>query len=160
MWVSGISQIVVQRKAPTDALGRTGRVGTECAKFARDERGQALPLLLLVMVLILAGGVLIFQLALSTNYATVAQTAADAAALAAEKNVVEQLQQPWTFVNGTWTPPPVDWNAVEEQARQYAADNGGHLVQMEQPIQEVWGYDVIVLVRTEQGLPAGSADAA
>ena len=118
-----------------------------------------MPLLLLVMVLILAGGVLIFQLALSTNYAAVAQTAADAAALAAEKNVVEQLQQPWTFVNGTWTPPPVDWNAVEDQARQYAADNGGHLVQMEPPIPETWGYDVIVLVRTEQGLPARSADA-
>ena len=151
---------MVQRKAPSDALGRSGRVGTACASLARDERGQALPLLLLVMVFFLAAGVLFYQLALSTNYATVAQTAADAAALGAEENVVQQLQQPWTFVNGTWEPPAVNWNDVENQASQYASDNQGTLVQMEPPIQEPWGYDVVVIVRTSQGLPAGSVDAA
>lgn len=151
---------MVQRKAPTDASGRSGRVGAACASLARDERGQALPLLLLVVVFFVAAGVLFYQLALSTNYATTAQTAADAAALAAEKDVVEQLQQPWTFVNGTWTPPPIDWGAVKRQAAQYASDNGAVLDQMEPPVQEPWGWDVIVLVHTTKGLPATSVDAA
>ena len=115
---------MVERKAPTDGVGRSGRVGTACAGLARDERGQALPLLLLIMVLFIAGGVLVYQLALSTNYATVAQTAADAAALAAENNVVKQMETP-NIVGGVYQGQLINWRTVYNAAEAYATDNGG-----------------------------------
>ncbi len=149
---------MVQRKAPTDGVGRSGRVGTACAGIAHDERGQALPLLLLIMVLFLAGGVLIYQLALSTNYATVAQTAADAAALAAEQNVVKQMETP-NIVGGVYQPQTVDWGEVQTVANQYAGDNQGQVVEVTHD-PEPWGWDVVVIARTVSGLPAGSVDAA
>lgn len=149
---------MVQRKAPFSGAGRSGRVGTACAGLARDERGQALPLLLLIMILFLAGGILVFQLALSTNYATVAQTAADAAALAAEQNVVKQMETP-NIVGGVYQGQLINWGAVYNAAEQYASDNGGTVYKMT-PYQETWGYDVVVIVHTTQGLPAQSVDAA
>jgi hypothetical protein len=148
---------VVQRKAPTDGVGRSGRVGTACAGLARDERGQALPLLLLIMVLFIAGGVLVYQLALSTNYATVAQTAADAAALAAENNVVKQMETP-NIVGGVYQSQLINWRSVYNAAEAYATDNGGTVLTLT-PDPEPWGYDVAVVVRTLTGLPAQSVDA-
>lgn len=148
---------MVQRKAPTDGVGRSGRVGTACAGLARDERGQALPLLLLIMVLFLAGGILVYQLALSTNYATVAQTAADAAALAAEQNVVKQMETP-NIVGGVYQGQSINWYEVKTAANDYANDNGGMVLTVT-PYPEPWGYDVAVVVRTLSGLPAGSVQA-
>ena len=97
------------------------------SRLVRDEHGQALPLLALAIVALLAGGVVVFQLALSTNYATAAQTAADAAALAAEKNVISQLQTP-RVVNGISLPATIDWGAVRDVANDYAEANGGYVV--------------------------------
>lgn len=146
------------RKAPPDGVGRSGRVGTVCARFARDQRGQALPLLLLIVVLFVAGGVLVYQLALSTNYATVAQTAADAAALAAEQNVVQQMQTP-VIINGVYQPQTIDWGKVRTVADQYAHDNEGQVIELT-PYEEPWGWDVVVIASTLNGLPAISVDAA
>ena len=148
---------MVQRKAPTDGVGRSGRVGTACAGLARDERGQALPLLLFIMVLFLAGGILVYQLALSTNYATVAQTAADAAALAAENNVVKQMETP-SIVGGVYQSQSINWYEVKNAADAYATDNGATVLTVT-PYPEPWGYDVAVVVRTLTGLPAGSVQA-
>ena len=48
--------------------------------FVRDESGQILPLLLVMMVLLIGAGMLVLWLGLSTTIASKAQTAADAAA--------------------------------------------------------------------------------
>jgi Transglycosylase-like domain len=131
------------------------------SRLARDEAGQALLMLLMAMVGLIALGMLVFWLALSTNYATVAQTAADAAALAAERNVVDQLQQPSTFVNGQWVPPQVNWGLAQEAASSYAADNGAKVYEFDHDnTMEPWGgYDVTVIVETLKGLPANSVEA-
>jgi Transglycosylase-like domain/Putative Flp pilus-assembly TadE/G-like len=129
------------------------------AKLRRDEAGQALPLILAVMLAMLAAGMIVFWLGFATDSANTAQTAADAAALAAEKNVVEQLQQPWTFVGGQWVPPPVDWQAAQGAAQNYAADDGGKVIEFDHQA-ESWGVDdVTVVVSTLKGLPAQSPDA-
>lgn len=115
----------------------------------QGERGQVLPLLLVVMVGLLALGVLVFQLAFSTDLAAVAQTAADAAALAGENNVVYQLEHPRP--NG----PIIDPAQVQAAAEGYARDNGAHVLGSVQLL----GFDVLVTVQTDQGLPQGSVDA-
>ncbi len=128
--------------------------------FIRDERGQSLPLLIAVMLVLLAAGVLVAWLALSTNMATVAQTAADAAALAGEKEVVKELDQPAILINGQYVTPTPDWQRVLNVADGYASDNGGEVVELDHPANPAgFGYDVIVIVRTKQGLPANSVDA-
>jgi hypothetical protein len=136
------------------------RIGS--SRLARDESGQALMLLLMAMVALLAVGMLVFWLALSTDYKTQAQTAADAAALAAEENVVQQLQQPSIFVNGQWVQPQIDWTAAKQAADSYAADNGAKVYEFDHDNNvEPWGgYDVTVIVETLKGLPANSVDAA
>ncbi len=128
-------------------------------RLAGDERGQVLPLLALVIVALLAAGLLVFWLALSTNYATVAQTAADAAALGGEKEVVRELQRPPVLSGGRLVQLPPDWSQVESAADQYAHANGGKIIEFDHP-PEATGYDVVVIVETLQGLPAGSVDAA
>src|SRR5579884_2715643 len=51
----------------------------DLSSLARDERGQVLPLLLVVIIGLLGAGMLVFWLGFSTSVATDAQTAADAA---------------------------------------------------------------------------------
>jgi len=113
------------------------------------------------MLALLSAGVLVFWLALSTNYTTVAQTAADAAALAAEKEVVQELDQPPVLINGQWVLPTPDWQKVWGVASDYARDNQGVVVQLEHPPNPANPAvpDVVVIVKTEQGLPAQSVDA-
>ncbi len=131
------------------------------SRFVRDERGQSLPLLLMVMVAVLGAGVLVFWLALSTNYATVAQTGADATALAAEKEVVREEALPPVLINGVWVTPQPNWNTVRNVAIQYATDNDARLDALDpQPNPAIPGeWDVEVVVSTAQGLPAQSVDA-
>ena len=57
----------------------------------RRQEGQIIPLLLLVMLSLLAFGLVFFQVGRAAVFSTQAQTAADAAALAAVKNVRAQL---------------------------------------------------------------------
>ena len=129
------------------------------SRLVRDEHGQALPLLALAIVALLAGGVVVFQLALSTNYATAAQTAADAAALAAEKNVISQLQTP-RVVNGISLPATIDWGAVRDVANDYAEANGAYVVGLMPAANPAGSFapDVIVAVATTGSLPGGNSE--
>jgi hypothetical protein len=112
------------------------------------------------MVFFVAAGVLFYQLALSTNYSTVAQTAADAAALAAEQNVVQQEQTAPTFGIQGCNQSALDTNAVFDAADQYAHDDGAQVVSVQYaPNNAGYGCDAIVLVKTLQGLPATSVEA-
>jgi hypothetical protein len=124
----------------------------------REERGQVLPLLLVVMILLLAAGIIVFQLAFSTTLATRAQTAADAAALAGENEVLHELQT-FPVVDGVPQAPVISVALVTAQANAYAEHNRAHLVSEAQVVPVAWGDDVIVTVATNQGLPGGSVDA-
>ncbi len=134
--------------------------------LARDERGQVLPLLLVVMIALLAAGMLVFWLGLSTSIATNAQTAADAAALAAEQSVDQQ----WNTlinINGVLEPrDSYDAGTVRAAAQQWASKpNQGTVVSVEycsqsggcspQPIYTSEP-DVLVTVQSAQTLPHGS----
>jgi hypothetical protein len=113
-----------------------------------DERGQVLPLLALAMIGLLAAGVLVYELAFSTNLASVAQTAADAAALAGEKVANQELTTP---------PGVLDPTQVQAAAEDYAERNHAHVISL-QPIQSAYGEDVMVTVRTNQAESSGGSD--
>ncbi len=110
------------------------------------------------MILLLAAGIIVFQIAFSTTLATRAQTAADAAALQGEKEVLRELQT-FPVVNGIPQAPVISVAAVTSQANAYAEDNRAHLVGEAQVVPVAWGDDVIVTVATNEGLPNGSVDA-
>jgi Transglycosylase-like domain len=113
------------------------------------------------MVFFVAAGVLFYQLALSTNYSTVAQTAADAAALAAEQNVVQQEQSAPGFLISQGCPSgPPDQSGPWQAASQYAQADGATVISVQYaPNNAGYGCDAIVLVKTSQGLPANSVAA-
>jgi hypothetical protein len=124
----------------------------------RDQRGQVLPLLAVVMLALIGLGVLVFELAFSTSLASTAQTAADAAALAAEKEVVRELNTPVVGPGGELLPPVINPIAVRQAAADYASRNGGNLMDM-QIIPALTGDDVLVTVQSKQALGHGSLDA-
>ena len=80
------------------------------------------------MVIILGAGLLVFWLGYSTTQAAQAQTAADAAALAGEKELVSELESPQRGVGGEYLPASFSRTAVCGQAASYAAANGSHIV--------------------------------
>lgn len=144
-----------------------GSPGTRGVRsLARDERGQVLPLLLVVMIGLLAAGMLVFWLGLSTSITTNAQTSADAAALAAEQSVDKQWN---TLINihGVLEPQDsYDPATVLAAAGQWASKpNEGTVISLEycsqgggcspQPIYTSEP-DVLVTVRSTQTLPRGS----
>ncbi|MBV9415802.1 MAG: transglycosylase family protein [Solirubrobacterales bacterium] len=114
----------------------------------REDSGQILPLLGLVIIALLAAGVLVFQLAFSTQLAAVAQTGADAAALAGEQEVVKELETP------PWT---VSLTAVSNAAASAAEQDNTRLIDL-QTIPGSTGEDVLVTVWSNQTLPSGSLD--
>jgi hypothetical protein len=111
-----------------------------------------------VVILLLAAGMLVFWLGLSTNIKSHAQTAADAAALAGEETLVHELEQPPAVVDGRSIAPHPDPTAISLAAEQYAQHNQGKLVGSAQiiPTDYGWGYDVSVTVASTQHLPHGS----
>lgn len=113
-----------------------------------------MPLLLVVMVVLLALGVLVFKLGFATSLATTAQTAADAAALEGEKEVVAELQTV-RVSNGTVQPPAINVAEVTAKADAYAQRNDAHLVGSAQIVPVGWGDDVIVSVETNGSLANG-----
>jgi hypothetical protein len=140
---------------PGDGLIR-GRRGF--AVLARSEDGQVLPLLGLAVVLLIGAGVLVLWLGASTTLATKAQTAADAAALAGEHELVAELSTPHE-VNGQLVDVSPDPVAITDAAASYADRNDGTLVGAPQIVPTPgygWGYDVIVTVQTTQHLPSSS----
>ena len=113
--------------------------------------------LLVVSVVLLAAGVVVFQLAFSTNLATIGQTAADAAALAGEIEVQHELDTPHIGPSGQILPPVIDDAAVAQAAAKYAGLNQGRLLSA-QVIPSSSGYDVLVTVQTTGTLPGGGID--
>jgi hypothetical protein len=143
------------------------RTGTRrLASLASDERGQVLPFLLVVIIGLFAVGMLVFWLGFSTSVATDAQTAADAAALGAEQSVDAQWNK---LINVHGVLEPQDWydsGQVQTAAQQWASSNDATVTSIEycsqtgscssQPIYASEP-DVLVTVRTNRTLPAGSA---
>lgn len=128
-----------------------------------DERGQVLPLLIVVMIMLIGAGMLTLYLGFSAGTATEAQTAADAAALAGEQSVVEQLRTPHYGPDGELLPPTYDPQVACQKAQSYATDNDASLscsdVQFI-PVSGTFGTDVEVTVHSLRTVPNGSpADA-
>ncbi|MBV9809414.1 MAG: transglycosylase family protein [Solirubrobacterales bacterium] len=113
-----------------------------------EDSGQILPLLGLVIIGLLVAGVLVFLLAFSTQLAAVAQTGADAAALAGENEVVHELETP---------PWVVDPTAVRNAAASAAQQDNTRLIDL-QTIPGPTGEDVLVTVWSNQTLASGSVD--
>jgi hypothetical protein len=117
----------------------------------RDERGQTIPLLFVVLVALMATGVLLFQTGRAADLRAEAQTAADAAALAAGHELDEQL----VLVDGSTF--AVNEAAVRRAAEDYAARNDARVTGF-----DLDSYDVRVTVATVRTLggeePGASPD--
>ncbi len=129
----------------------------------RDERGQVIPLLAVVVVALMAGGMLIFLLGLSSGIASNAQTAADAAALEGEQTMVDELQQVRYGPNGQVIAPAYQPMTVCQAAEKYANLNHGTMSCPGDisfiPVSGIFGTDVEVTVHSENSLPNGGATA-
>src|SRR3954465_9920501 len=113
----------------------------------RRQEGQIIPGLVMLMLALLVVGMLFFQVGRAAVFSTEAQTAADAAALAAAKNIKDQLMRQLA-TTGTADPELIDPVEVQAAAEAYAAKNGGHL---SRPIER-HGVDVKVWVSTNATL--------
>jgi cell division protein FtsB len=118
----------------------------------RSQDGQIIPGLLLVMLSLLAFGVLFFQVGRAAIFSTEAQTAADAAALAAVKDVRAQLIAQ-VAETGTSDLALIDESRVRAAAESYAQRNGGHVTRLERR-----GVDVKVWVSTNARLGRRARD--
>ena len=133
-------------------MGRGGsRVLGVVGRLHRDESGQIIPLLFVVLVALMATGVLLFQTGRAADLRAEAQTAADAAALGAGHSLEEQL----TLVDGSTF--AVNEAAVRAAAEDYAERNDARLTSF-----DLSGYDVRVTVATVRTLggdePGASPD--
>jgi hypothetical protein len=108
--------------------------------------GQIIPALVMIMLTLLAVGVLFLQVGRAAIFSTESQTAADAAALAAAKNVQNQLIAQ-VASGGTSDLTLIDPVAVRAAADAYAARNGAHVTNLVRD-----GVDVKVWVSTDKTL--------
>lgn len=90
----------------------------------RGERGQVLPPLLLLVIVIVAGAIAILQVGRASALRAEAVTAADAAALAAVDDVRKQIEEQIT-TTGTYNPHLIQVPRLEVAARSWASRNGG-----------------------------------
>ena len=116
----------------------------------RRQDGQIIPALVMVMLSLIALGMLFFQVGRAAIFSTEAQTAADAAALAAANNVKAQLTAQ-VAATGTSDIGLVDSALVRAAAESYASKNGAHIVRLERN-----GVDVKVWVSTDKTLGDGA----
>ncbi|HET6547448.1 MAG TPA: pilus assembly protein TadG-related protein [Solirubrobacter sp.] len=116
----------------------------------RRQDGQIIPALVMVMLTLIVVGIMFFQVGRAAIFSTEAQTAADAAALAAVKNVQAQLQSQ-VAVYGQADLSLVDSGAVLAAAEGYAQRNGAHVTKLDRR-----GVDVKVWVSTDDRLGRGS----
>lgn len=107
--------------------------------------GQVLPILLVGMVLVVLVGLLLYQVGAAARLKAEGQTAADAAALAAEQNVKQQLQR--GISAETLGPEGINWLEAEAAARDYAKRNGGTVTDFQRIL-----FDVRLTVRSDRGL--------
>ena len=112
----------------------------------RRQDGQIIPVLLVVMLSLLAVGLLFFQVGRAAIFSTEAQTAADAAALAAVKNVRTQLMAQ-VATTGTSDMALINGAAVRAAAESYARRNGARVTRLDRR-----GVDVKVWVSRLEGL--------
>ncbi|HEX8102778.1 MAG TPA: pilus assembly protein TadG-related protein [Solirubrobacteraceae bacterium] len=117
----------------------------------RREEGQILPGLMVLLVALLGLSTLVFQVGRAALLRSDAQTAADAAALAAARNVKAQLMTQLA-TRGYSDLALVSRASVEAAARDYAGRNEGVLVRM-----ELVGADVKVWVSTDEELGEDAA---
>jgi len=116
----------------------------------RRQEGQIIPALVMVMFALIAVGMLFFQVGRAAIFSTQAQTAADAAALAAGRNIQGQLTGQ-VFRSGSSDYGLIDDAQVRAEAERYAAANGAHVVRLERD-----GVDVRVWVATKKTLGDGA----
>jgi Putative Flp pilus-assembly TadE/G-like len=134
---------------------KMGSVGSRALRVInrlhRDESGQIIPLLFVVLVALMATGILLFQTGRAADLRAEAQTAADAAALAGGHTLEEQLM----LVDGSTF--AVNEAAVRAAAEDYAERNDAHLTSF-----DLDRYDVRVTVATVRTLggeePGASPD--
>jgi hypothetical protein len=116
----------------------------------RREDGQIIPALVMVMLSLIALGMLLFQVGRAAIFSTEAQTAADAAALAAAKSVQQQLTAQ-VAATGTSDLAAVNPVLVRAAAESYASRNGAHVTRLDRN-----GVDVKVWVSTKETLGDGA----
>ena len=112
----------------------------------RRQEGQIIPALLVVMLALLAFGMLFFQVGRAAIFSTEAQTAADAAALAAVKDVRAQLMEQ-VALTGTSDLALINPLRVRAAAESYAQRNKAHVTRLDRR-----GVDVKVWVATNAKL--------
>jgi hypothetical protein len=122
------------------------------AAAIRGERGQMLPVVVMVLLGIVGLGVVAVQIGKATVMRSDAQTAADAAALAAAREIRNQLVQQ-VAATGTSSFELIDDVRVNAEAAGYAQRNDAHLTR---PVQR-HGADVRVWVATDRKLGKGAA---
>jgi hypothetical protein len=92
----------------------------------RDERGQIIPMLLVVLLLCLALGLMMLQVGLAADYKSRSQTAADAAALAGAIEVKREIIAAWAM-DHQLQPEEINMALVCAQAAIYAERNRAHI---------------------------------
>jgi hypothetical protein len=112
----------------------------------RRQEGQIIPALLVVMLAILTFGMLFFQVGRAAIFSTEAQTAADAAALAAAKDVRQQLMEQ-VALTGSSSLALINPIRVRAAAESYAQRNGARVTRLDRR-----GVDVKVWVSTNAKL--------
>jgi hypothetical protein len=112
----------------------------------RHEKGQVLPVLLVVLVALAAAAVMLFQIGRTTSLAAEATSAADAAALAAGIEMRDQLNAQ-VASRGLADTELVDEDAMWAAAQESAARNGGTVTNL-----VVDGLSVTVTVETVEAL--------
>jgi hypothetical protein len=130
--------------------------------ITRDETGQVLPILVVMMLLLLGAGMLVFILGISSGIASNAQTAADAAALKGEQELVDELKIVRYGPDGQILPPSYDPTKVCLAAQHYAQLNHGTM-SCQGDIQFIavsglFGTDVEVTVHSQGSVPNGNID--
>ena len=116
----------------------------------RRQDGQIIPALVMVMLSLIAVGMLFFQVGRAAIFSTQAQTAADAAALAAAKDVRQQLMAQ-VASTGTSDLAAISSELVRAAAETYASRNGAHVVRLDRV-----GVDGKVWVSTKKTLGDGA----
>jgi Flp pilus assembly protein TadG len=125
-----------------------------------SERGQVIPLVMFFALLLLAGGMIVFWIGFASASAANAQTAADAAALAGEKELVAELSSNQLGADGQYENAGFDTATVCAKAAGYASSNDASIISC-QPVQDVntgYGYDLKVVVKSNRKLPADAPD--
>src|SRR5262249_19057730 len=104
---------------------RRSRFATMAA-LLRREAGQMAPIIVFLLVGIVAMGVVAVAIGKATVMRSAAQTAADAAALAAARDIRSQLQEQ-VALTGTSSLGNINDARVQQAAQKYAGLNDGYL---------------------------------